>query len=307
LLLAGSLAAQPAAVATLASPAPARFFVPARSGKLGAAVCDDHKLRVWALPEGRLLRTIDLGERMIDAVAMSADGAWIAAGDHRGGYTVWNASTGAQQLELRMPYYPFALAFSVDGKRLAIAPAGEPVQIHDVTSRAKVFELERTVGGTAAVAFSGDGAKIATADADTVVRIYDGRNGKLLARNTDFLLEPLAVSFTADGKRVLAGGGDLTIAAIDAATGGAVRKSAKLADPVIYLEVSPDGTLAAAGLMHAANMLMAAPLIVSEVESGRKVREWLPASRMLGGGWTVDGHLLAAANGDGGLQIWRVQ
>jgi WD40 repeat protein len=306
LLLAGTLAAQPAVVATLASAAPANFFVLARSGKSGAAVCDDHKLRVWALPEGRLLRTIDLAE-LIDAAAMSGDGAWIAVGDHSGGYTVWNAATGAQQLQFRMAYYPFALAFSADAKRLAIAPAGEPVQIYDVASRAKLFELEPTVGGTAAVAFSGDGSRIATADADTIVRIYDGGTGKLLARNTDFLLEPLAVSFTADGKRVLAGGGDLTIALLDAATGSAVRKSAKLTDPVIYLEVSPDGQLAAAGLMHAANMLMAAPLIVSEVESGRKVQEWLPAGRMLGGGWTVDGHLLAATNSDSGLQIWRVR
>jgi WD40 repeat protein len=294
-------------VATLASAAPASFFELARSGKLGAAVCGDHKLRLWALPEGRLVRTIDTGNQGIDAVAMSGDGGWVTAGDHGGAYTAWNASSGAQQLELRMAYYPSALAFSADGKRLAVAPVGEPVQIYDVGSRRKLFELERTVGGTASVAFSGDGSRIATADADTVVRIYDGRNGKLVARNTDFLLEPLAVAFTPDGKRVLAGGGDLTIAVVDAATGNAVRKSGKLADPVVYLEVSPDGTLVAAGLMHAANMLSAAPVLISETESGRKVDEWLPGSRVLGGGWTADGHLLAATNGSSGLEIWRVR
>ena len=212
-VLAGSLVAQPAEVATLSTPAPARFFVLAKTGKVAAAVCLDQKLRVWALPEGRVMRTIDTGKR-VDHIAISSDGGWIAAGDHSGLYTVWNASTGAQQMQIEMPYYPFAMAFSPDGKRLAIAPAGEPVQIYDIGSGKKLFELQRTIGGSQAIAFSRDGGRIATADSDTVVRIYDGRNGELLARHTDFLLEPLAASFTVDGKQLLAAGGDKVIAVL---------------------------------------------------------------------------------------------
>jgi WD40 repeat protein len=306
-VLAGSIAGQPTEVATLATPAPASNFLLATTGKVAAAVCRDEKLRVWALPEGRVVRTIDIGKRRLGRMAISGDGGSIAAGDHSGLYTVWTVSTGALKMQLELPYYPSAIAFSADGNRLAIAPGGEPVRIYDAGSGKKLFELQRTIGGSRAVAFSRDGGRIATADSDTVVRIYDGRNGELLARHTDFLLEPLAASFTADGKQLLAAGADKVIAVLDATTGGVVRKSAKLADPVSYLGVSPDGALTAAGLMHADNLRMPAPVVISETGSGRTVQEWLPASRLLGCGWTGDGRLLAAMGTEKGLHIWRVR
>lgn len=307
LALASSAAAQPAEVARLSTPAPANMVMLAKTGTLAAAVCDDQKLRLWALPKGLLVREFDLGKRALDSAVLSPDARRIAVGDHTGAYTVWDVSTGAEELQVQLPYYPFGLAFSPDGKRLAIAPAGQPVQIYDLESRTRLFELQRTTGGTAAVAFTRDGRRIGTADADTVMRIYDARNGELLARNMDFLLMPLAAAFTPDGKRLLAGGADKIVATLDSSTGNVVRKSAKLADPVAYLDVSPDGALTVAALMHADNMLMPAPVIIAETESGRKVQEWLPASRVLGGGWTNDGHLIMATGSEKGLQIWRLR
>jgi WD40 repeat protein len=307
LVLTCSIASQPMQLATLATPAPVSSFMLGRAGTLGAAVCEDRKLRLWALPHGLLVREFDLGKRSVDSAVMSADSRWIAVGDHNGEYTVWDVSTGAEKLRVQIPYYPFGLAFSPDGNRLAIAPAGEPVQVYDVATRTKLFELSRVVGGTAALAFSRDGRRIGTGDADTVVRIYDGRNGELLARNADFLLVPLAATFTAEGKRLLTGGADKIIAMLDSSTGKAVRRSGKLVDPVAYLEVSPDGRLTSATLMHADNMLLPAPVVIWETESGRKVQEWLPGSRVLGAGWIEGDHLLAAIGTPKGLQIWRLR
>ena len=306
-MLVRSLLAQPSELATFATPASATSFVLAKTGRLAGAVCEDRKLRLWTLPERRMQRTIDLEGRDIDAVAISEDGSSIAAGDHGGGYTVWDTSTGSRRMHVQMPFYPFALAFSPDGRRLAIAPVGQAVQIYDAMSGKRLFELQHPTGGTAAIAFSRDGGRIATADADTVVRIYDARNGEMLARNAEFLLVPLTAAFTPDGKQLLAGGGDKVIALLDTATGNVIRKDAKAADPVSYLHVSPNGDLVAALLMHANNMLMPAPVVISETASGRKVQEWLPASRALGGGWTNDGHLLLATATEKALHIWRVR
>jgi len=110
----------PVEVITLTTPAAATTFVLAKSGRLAAALCGDQKLRLWSLPDGSLLRTVDLGDRRIDVVVISADGASLAAGDHTGGYTVWDTATGAERLALKLPFYPTALAFSPDGRaRLA--------------------------------------------------------------------------------------------------------------------------------------------------------------------------------------------
>jgi hypothetical protein len=75
----------------------------------------------------------------------------------------------------------------------------------------------------------------------------------------------------------------------------------------LSLHVSPDGGLVAALLMHANNMLMPAPVVISERASGRKVQEWLRASRALGGAWTNDGRLLVATATGKALHIWRVR
>jgi WD40 repeat protein len=307
ILLVGSLWAQPSEVTILALPGAPNFFLLAKHGKVAAADCDDGKLRLWSLPEGRPMRTIEIGKRMLFGATISDDGAWLAVGDQQGEYTLWSVATGGEQWRLKLPYYPAAMAFSPDGKRLAIAPAGEPVQVWEPGSNKKLFELQRVVGGSQTVVFSPDGARIATADSDTVVRVYDGRNGELLARNGDFLVEPLAAAFTRDGKHLLTGGGDKVVATIDIATGGVVRKSGRLADPVAYLEVSQDGKLASAALMHADNMQMPAPVIVSETDSGRTVREWMPPSHLVGGAWTSDGRLLVATWAKDGIHLWRVQ
>jgi len=295
----------PREVTTLSTPAKATSFVLAKTGRIAGAVCD-RTLRVWALPEGQVLRTIDLGDRLIDLTAISDSGGAIAAGDHGGGYTVWDSSTGAVLLTLSMPFYPSALIFSPDGRRLAIAPVGEPVRIYDLASHSKAAELQRPVGGTAALAFSRDGSRIAAADADTVVRIYDAHSGALLANYAGFLLESLAAAFTADGKQLVTGG-DKVMATVDVATGALIRKSGKLDDPVSFLDVSSNGALVAATLMHADNMLMPGPVIVSETASGRRVMQWLPPTLALGGGWTNDGHLLIATATEAAVHVWRVQ
>ncbi len=85
--------------------------------------------------------------------------------------TAWDTSTGQPHMQTRLAPYPGSAKFSHDGKFLALAAAGGPVQVFDMAARRKMFELEQPVGGTNSIAFSLDGAAIATADGDTVVRI----------------------------------------------------------------------------------------------------------------------------------------
>jgi WD40 repeat protein len=297
----------PAKIASLSTPAAATTVVVAKSGRVAAAVCEDGRLRVWALPEGTPLPSIDLGQRRIYTMTISPDGRTIAAGDYSGEYSLWQTSTGAEDAHLQLGYYPTALTFSPDGSRLAIAPVGEPVQIYDVAARRKLIELQRPVGGTAALAFSRDGTRLAAADADTVVRLYDPRTGELLKSNAEFLLEPLTAAFSADGQHVFTGGADKLVATLDVATGKTSRRSGKLDDPVAVLDVSPDGAWVAALLMHADNLLIPGPVIVSEAATGRRVMQWLPTSLAMWSGWTDDGRLLLATADDRAIHIWRVR
>ena len=298
----------PKEVATLLSPAQPSSVVMAKSGRVAAAICADQQLRVWNLADGSSLPSIALGKRQIYTMAISPDGRTIVAGDFDGHYSFWDSATGTEQAHLSLRFYPYAMAFSADGSRLAIAPVGEPVQVYDVATKRKLFELsQRPMGGTGAVAFSRDGRHLVAADTDTVVRLYDAHTGELKTSNTDFLLEPLAATFTADGTQLLTGGGDKFVATLDVASGKTTRKSGKLDDPVSALDLSPDGRSIAAMLMHADNLTLPAPIIVSDTATGRRLSQWLPPTVALWSGWTTDGRLLVATGDDRGVHVWQVR
>jgi WD40 repeat protein len=271
-----------------------------------AVVSRDKRLTLWDLTDGRLLRTISLATADVDVTAISRDGRWIFTGDHSGNASVWEANTGQAQLQLKLQRYPSAASFSHDGKFIAIAPMGEPVEVFDVAASRMLFQTNTVVGGTAAVAFSPDGSSIATADADTAVRVYDARTGKLVAENRDFLLEALALDFNSDGRQVVAGGGDKILAFIDAASGKLVRRLQKTDEPFSSIKVSPDGSLVAVILMKAENMTQPGPVVVWQESSGQRKSQWMPTMLALDMDWSRDGRLISAGADSNSLHIWRV-
>jgi WD40 repeat protein len=293
-------------ISTIATPARAESFVLAASGRLAAAVCADHKLRVWSLPGAELRQTMSLSETQNDLTSMSPDGHWLVTGDHHGDGMVWDASAGREYCELRLNPYPATAGFSRDSRYLAVAPMGEPVQVYEMASRRMLFETARVVGGANAIAFSRDGALLATVDGDTLVRIYDARSGKLVASNADSLMEPLTVEFTADGKYAIAGGGDKVIAFIDTATGKMARKMDRTAQPAVMLRASPNGKSLAAAYMKAENMLQPAPIVLMDAATSHKISEWLPPSVPIGGDWVEDGRLLIATATNEAIHVWQV-
>ncbi len=271
-----------------------------------AMVSKDKKLTLWDLADGKLLRTISLSSAYVFVTAISDDARWIFTGDKSGDMRVWDASTGQAQIQLKMSHYPGAAAFSTDGKFIAIAPMGDPVQVFEISTAKMISQTAPVTGGSEAIAFSRDGKLLATADADTAVRVYDARTGKLISENRDFLLEPLALDFSSDGKQVIAGGGDKVIAFIDAATGKLLRRLEKMDQPPAFLRVSPDGSLVAAILMKAENMTQPAPIMVWQVSSGQKKSQWMPAILAGSLDWTRDGRLISVAPDSAMLHIWQV-
>ena len=73
----------------------------------------------------------------------------------------------------------FALAFSSDGGRIAVAGAAEDVNIYQTETGARITACKGH-RGTYAAAFSPDGRQLATGGFDGRVRIYDTSSGKLL-------------------------------------------------------------------------------------------------------------------------------
>src|SRR5262245_5988257 len=148
---------------------------------------DDKTVRLWSLPEGRLLRTLrpPIGpgnEGKVYATAVSPDGSLVAAGGwdaHRKieighGINIFDAATGA--LKARVGAFDNVidhLAFSPDGRYLAaMLHRDQGLRVID-TQRLVEIAADRDYGNDSyGAAFASDG-RLFTVSYDGYLRAYD--------------------------------------------------------------------------------------------------------------------------------------
>jgi len=146
---------------------------------IAATGSEDKTVRVWSLPEGRLLRTLRVpigpgNQGKINAVAVSPDGHWIAAGDASGSVYIFEAGNGA--LFGRIGPFDNAilnLAFSPDGSWLAATGAvGVGLKLIDLQSGRVAVEDNSYPDASPDAVFAPDGKLYTVAD-DNKLRRYE--------------------------------------------------------------------------------------------------------------------------------------
>ncbi|MGO8955360.1 MAG: toll/interleukin-1 receptor domain-containing protein [Rhodomicrobium sp.] len=197
---------------------------------LMVTAADDKTARLWALPEGgrgspKLLRTlrVPIGEGndgKINAVALSPDGKWVAAGGwdvgyfgQRGGFSgiyIFEAESG--KLVTRLG--PFGtvighLAFAPDGRRLAATLAwGEGMRLWETGSWRQLAE-DKEYGGedSFGAAFGPDGGLYTVAFGGAIRRY--GADGALETKATTHGgTEPYSIAVHPDGMKLAVGFND---------------------------------------------------------------------------------------------------
>src|SRR5262249_20645157 len=151
------------------------------------------------------------------------DGKTLASAGFDGAVRFWDPATGTEQAALAAPASAVnALAFSADGKTLAVAsnaysgPEDNPlagsedpgvVQLWDVAGRRERLRLAGLTGKVLGLAFSPDGKTLATAGGSWEkfgeVRQWEADGGKAVARLFGPRYWAECVAFSPDG-RVLA-------------------------------------------------------------------------------------------------------
>ena len=135
-------------------------------GKLVASVADDMVAKVWDAATGKLVhelkghaeKTPHHFGSMLYTLAFSADGKYLATGDKIGHVIVWETATGKKAAELDAPVmYTWdkaqrlhsiggirSVAFSPDGKQLAVGGMGKVGNIDHLEgkSRVEVFDWQ---------------------------------------------------------------------------------------------------------------------------------------------------------------------
>ena len=189
---------------------------------------------LWDIRSGRELLSLPidghtgLGERAAgpdSRVAFSPDGARLALVGF-GGVMIWDATPGPEVMTIHAPLQLQGLAYSPDGRRLAIADSEDAVRVRDAATGRVLLTLpvpDWSIGlALSDVRFSPDGRRLAATFGNASsgsVALWDATTGRLEARLDGHAYFVFNVAFSPDGRRIATASHDKTAKVWDAATG----------------------------------------------------------------------------------------
>ncbi|HTU24802.1 MAG TPA: c-type cytochrome domain-containing protein, partial [Pirellulales bacterium] len=192
----------------------------------------------------------------VAAVAYHPSGKMLAAGG-RGLVYLFDAATGDLQRKIEGLHPRItALAFSRDGKRLAVASSrmGErhEVRLYDVATGSIPGDAGERVVNTHAdvihdLAFSPDGKVLASCGYDRLIKLWDVDAKKELRVLKDHSDSVYGIAFSPDGKLLASAAADRAVKVWDVATGARLYTLSESTDWVYAVAWSPDGRRLAAG------------------------------------------------------------
>jgi WD40 repeat protein len=183
----------------------------------------DKTVRIWETPTGQLLRTIRLPQGpghvgKVYAVAISPDGALVAAGGYTGGVGqrpqiyLFRCDTGVLVRRLEgLPDAIMHLVFSPTGRYLAATLGGTSgLRVYDRDAGLREMARDEPYGDDSyGAAFATDG-RLATTSYDGTLRLYDPKFQRVAIAKTTAGTQPYGIAFTPIGDRLAVGYNDTT-------------------------------------------------------------------------------------------------
>jgi WD40 repeat protein len=143
-------------------------------------------IQLWDLATGKEGKSFPGGESGIFRLAFGPNGRSLAATTGSRQVNLWEVATGQPRRDFALPSIPYSVAFSPDGRQLAVGELSQPVQRDSETSAPRVgiwaIDLAHEHPPTAlpgqqstinALSYSPDSRLLASASSDTTALLWD--------------------------------------------------------------------------------------------------------------------------------------
>lgn len=270
-----------------------------RGNRLFATAGDDHLIRLWELPDGRLGQRLGGHRGWVRAVVFSPDGRYLAAaGDDRcvmlfrvgQEAPVWKAELGAAI---------YALAFRPDGGQLVAAGFSDKIWFLDSATGKQTAVWTAPGQDVRALAFSPDGGQLAAGSRNGVLRLWNTASG---VRQYDLAAHQRrvrTVAYSPDGQLLVSGGDDGRATTCNPTTGQHLRVLAQLQGAVYAVAFCGPDRLAVGGTDNRIRLL--------RVSDGRVLRELAGHTGTVAAlGWQSGTQTLISGGFDTTVRFWQL-
>ena len=247
---------------------------------------------------------------LIDSIAFSPDGKYIASGSSDGTVKLWDGESGRDIYN----FYGhnesvYSVAFSPDGKQLVSGSEDETVKLWDAATGKEIKTISWFSGTVKSVVFSPDGKYIASSFASGQIKLWDPATGEEIRSFFGYRDVGSSIALSPDGKYIISDSGAGIIKLWDVESGREIRTFSGYSKWVYSLAFSPDGKIITSGYSDGIIKLW-------DVASGREIRTFSGHSERVhsvafspDGKYVVSGSgywTLSSRNIDNTVKLWDV-